>query len=762
MNTTIKKALEQINANSGNITQNDKKIENIIIDFKTLETKFTESQKSIDDIKDKIIKSLENRVKNVEEYEKKFSEKLKELKEDYVDAEMTIIDNKIISLKERISENVTQIKNNRTVISDNLGIADKLKTVESMQKAIKGLDDEIKLLNEFVIKQIDSKIKELDISTNLQNIKNDLIEQQQEYALGIKSNKTEINGLKAKLQQAINKNKAVKKILDKGIITNDNINAILENYAKQTDLDKYATTEYVDKKINEYKKDINNINNAVNEAKIQLNNFIKNFNEKQKGYEDKMGNLEAGVKELLKVFGVAVNYYDKEISNIIDNIKRITEKYDKDIKNIANRVNDIDSDISELNKFLERLIDKLDDFYSQVNKKLEKLEEIDNNLAGIFNAHNDLATDFNNEKIEINKIISKLKDEIRSNLLEIIKNKGDVNYIISDYAKKTDLKELDKKIAKNNSEIDSLKKNITDIINTEIKNLQKSLASNAKSNIVTNKKVEEQIKQLKELKKDITSYEVAQTNMNENYKEIIKITTKLQGLNTTLDNKIMEFMNKYAKQIDLQKLKSSINENINKANIKIDSNATNIQNNTANINTNTTDIQDNNSKIINNIGNIVSLNEDIKKANTSIQTNKNDIQTNTADIQTNKNNIQNNATDIQTNKNNIQINKNNIQTNKNNFNNYPSKADLNKNIKQIQTNIYNKIIKDKLSGLDIAKVNNSLKEIDNLIKQAQNLNLDEINNKINSLLAGFDKNDALKKLVATLGELIVYRNMQLF
>ena len=84
------------------------------------------------------------------------------------------------------------------------------------------------------------------------------------------------------------------------------------------------------------------------------------------------------------------------------------------------------------------------------------------------------------------------------------------------------------------------------------------------------------------------------------------------------------------------------------------------------------------------------------------------------------------------------------------LNNYVKKDEL-ENIKQ---SIYNVTIKEKLAGLDIVKINQGLKELDNLMKDAKKIDLTELERRIASISKKIDPlNKKINGMLRVLGKL---------
>ena len=298
------------------------------------------------------------------------------------------------------------------------------------------------------------------------------------------------------------------------------------NYDKEID----STKNEIEKRKNDYEKEIKNIKDKKNEEIDILNTKIKNNEKEIKEYKNKETNYLAQIKKLES----DLKRKEREIETKISNLER--EK-----NNLSTKNKELEKEKYDIDKKLKEEIKEGDKLYEE-NQTLKKNEKNFNKTIS------ELEKRIKNNERDYNNKINKIEKDYKNKIVTL---ERDLNYKKYDYEELTKenliLKQNEEKYKNQikifgDNEINySSKIKELEIREKEFKNKINNYEKEKRDLIEKNKELEKNYSEIdKELNDEISYNKELEEKMKKNEKENNKIIKELKN---TIENKDKEFNN---------------------------------------------------------------------------------------------------------------------------------------------------------------------------------------------------------------------------
>ena len=415
--------------------------------------------------------------------------------------------------------------------------------IEQLNKRNALLENEKKNFFEKINNGGSNKINNFYIKNNI----NDLHELLNEKESKEKELLNDLNSLKILLEEKNKELEEIKINQNENIKTCEDLTECLNEAGNQIK-NKEMIIEELKNKIEINNKEINDLNNIINELKEEEEKEKNNYENIIQELKDNINNLNNKINELNN----KLNINEKEI-NALNNEKtsqlKSKENYEKRINQLKEQINKLKEETEKEKNNYENIIQELKDNINNLNNKINELNNKLNINEKEINALNNEKTSQLKSKENYEKRINQLKEQINK-----LKEENNPNKIRE---KTLELDNLNKKINKLQEENDKLK-NKLDIITKEQKVQPKNSDLINENNILKN-----QIKLLEKnydnisLKNKELLQQINQNQRNRPYSESkdVKELNNLKQENKRLNEKIIS-LEKHKKGED--KLKNEI------------------------------------------------------------------------------------------------------------------------------------------------------------------------------------------------------------
>ena len=519
----------------------EKEIELLNLSLNKNKNEYEKSLLIINGEKDELIKAKTNLELKIKKYEETISNEKKSKNKDKNEIEK--LKNEIVKLNNNLNEKELEL--NKT--KKELEINEQIKNVE---------------INSSLNKSINEEIKDKDNE----------IQKQNEIINNLKMENDKINKELHELKFSLKITSEVKENLDRQI---DELNEDIEGLKEKIENLEKEKLENIDK-YNKISQEKNNINNQLNELKLELDKEKILSNDKDKKL-DNFNNNENELNSLIETINKEKAKLISENKSLSDEIKSLKEKIDSNEKNIksqeiANELLKADKNqmilrLSSLNEEKNKLKQSLNIF--EINQEETNKEII--NLKTIIENKEKIIQEKSLENKNLIKDNEKMNDEI---LLLKEENKGKENTINK---KEEMLKELKDELEEKNIQIENTIKNINDY-EIQIKGLkdekQELILKNKKYTNELNEKekkyneIKNQYDILKEENTKLMEYKNSKNDEDINKNFFVEIDEsqmqKIEEINKLKDD--IEDLNKNleSKNKELEKYKTSYIETKNK------------------------------------------------------------------------------------------------------------------------------------------------------------------------------------------------------
>ena len=441
----------------------------------------------------------------IKDLEKQLQDKIKELEE-----EKTNSTGDKEELQNRIKELEKQLKDLKE--STDKTIAEKESEIKNLQEEIKSLNDKIKELED-KIKELENKIANLEKDKkDLEEDKKDLEDKIAELKEKLKDEKTSSEEDKYKIKELEDK---ITELEAKDIIKQDEIDRLEDEIKKLQDKLQDALYE---------KENLINDKNKLQDKIEELQKIIKDLTEGNKNKDSKIKELEKEIEDLKAKLSESQPKDDtkekeleKQIKELQDKIKEL-EKDKKALEDDKKKAEEIDK--KEDNK---ELIQKLKDLIHDGERKLKESDNLTRDskrdLEDALDKAKEIVKEENPERQKIRDGIRDLEDAIKG--------------LKTEEADKKELKDkLDEanKIDKNKLS-DRDRKNLEDAIEKA-----KKVYDNEKA---SQKEVDEQVKNLKEILREI----------DRDYKDGARKNSSIKDMLSSTDKNLGDFIARVRKQL---------------------------------------------------------------------------------------------------------------------------------------------------------------------------------------------------------------------